>query len=240
MRIFCDYLVAPAHVRRGARAEGTRPTRASRCGARTRKKWPANARRPESVVHAAPRRRSTCRATNAAGTSSRPAPRTSRPSSMPAWNCRSPTPARFTPGAGPTSAFVRFVYNNIGVGVSLGLGNVQLLKHDGAFSAARRRHRTSMQVVEEMEDEFLKRARPPFGVGVFPEELCSVDERCEWHPDEGRWAYSGDDGCSKEAIRVCAWRERPGARLLRVLPTPAFQTYEADTASHPACKRRAF
>ena len=31
---------------------------------------------------------------------------------------------------------------------------------------------------------------------------CPTRERCEWHPSEGRWAYSGDDGCANEAT-VC-------------------------------------
>jgi len=115
------------------------------------KKWPANARRPESVVRRAEEKEHMAgyeKGWHFVFASSRDKPAIVDASLEPVTDPRAVYAGRWA------NISVRpFCYNNIGVGVSLGLGNIQLLKHDGAFG------RTSAAqdfdaVVEEMEDEF--------------------------------------------------------------------------------------
>jgi len=116
-----------------------------------RAKWPANARKPESVV------RSCDEKGHLAGYE-------------PGWHfiscssnekpavvngMREPVTLASDIYAGRWAnvSMRPFIYNNVGVGVSLGLNNVQVLKHDTAFG------RTSAKqdfddVVEEMADDF--------------------------------------------------------------------------------------
>ena len=118
------------------------------------KKWPANARRPESVVRRAEEKEHMAGYEKGWHFVSASSKGTSRkPLMTPALQPVTDRARAVYAGRWANISVRPFVYDNIGVGVSLGLGNVQLLKHDGAFG------RTSAaqdfdQVVEEMEDEF--------------------------------------------------------------------------------------
>lgn len=115
------------------------------------KKWPPNARRPESVVRRAEEKEHL--AGYEAGWHFISASSREKPLIVDAMLEPVTDPRAVYAGRWANISVRPFVYDNIGVGVSLGLGNVQLLKHDGAFGRTSARQDFDI-VAEEMEDEF--------------------------------------------------------------------------------------